>query len=601
MPRVLPMRSCAEVADFYVFGTDVTDKDNLIYNNDIYGWVVPCKLIIFADMMIMITTLFFSLSVVFTTVTSPRHLLEQANAIMKSQPDSALALLKQIDTVRLCSQKQKAEYALAYVAALDKNYIDTTNVALINPALKYYRRCGTPEKKMMTYYYLSCLQRNARDYASACVSNILAWREAEKTEDLWAKGMICSALRHAYNNNYLTKEQLVYAKQALTYFSEYGDSLYIDNAIYHLALAYHNNGETAMADSLYAQVNPNGRFGASAHLKRATNIMLTSNPEAEKALSHFQAALEMGAVFKLDEWYQYVYAQYVTGNIGYADRLMEQLESKTDDAKSLWWKYAIYYHKQQYKKACDSFAAYSMMRDSLVRKQLQQSLFKAEKEQYRYEAEVAEHDKDNAMSVLAVVVFISLLSLALIALFYFRMKYRLLQKYSLMEQQFSNAQHMIELVKIEASSEIQTTEDKLLSLRSSFAKMYQGQFAMIGELYNKEMSLSIVFDKGRQAYADKVTEIMSEIGDGIEQQKQFEARIDRDLDQIMSKLRSDFPVFSEESFRLLSYCIVGFHTNVIASVMNVDPGTIRTRKSRLRKKILSANSPNQALYEAFLK
>ncbi len=205
------------------------------------------------------------------------------------------------------------------------------------------------------------------------------------------------------------------------------------------------------------------------------------------------------------------------------------------------------------------------------------------------------------MSVLAVVVFISLLSLALIALFYFRMKYRLLQKYSLMEQQFSNAQHMIELVKIEASSEIQTTEDKLLSLRSSFAKMYQGQFAMIGELYNKEMSLSIVFDKGRQAYADKVTEIMSEIGDGIEQQKQFEARIDRDLDQIMSKLRSDFPVFSEESFRLLSYCIVGFHTNVIASVMNVDPGTIRTRKSRLRKKVLSANSPNQALYEAFLK
>lgn len=591
----------ANIDDFQTLTADVTEGGLFSAHKERKDWVVDYNLSIFADMIKLITTLFVSLCAIFAKDASPRQLIARANEIMKSHPDSALSLLGQIDTAKLCSRKQKAEYALTYVAALDKNYIDTTNTAILNPALNYYRKRGTTEEKMMVYYYLGCLQRNARNYASACISNSLAWKEAQNTDNVWAKGMICSALSHAFNNNYLTGEQLVYAQRALDYFSEYGDSLYIDNAIYHLALAYHNNLLPSKADSLYAHVNPKGRFGASARLRQATNIMLSPNPDANKALSHFQAAFEMGAKLRLDEWYQYVYANYLSGNSDYADRLMHQLESKTDDAKSLWWKYAIYYHRQQYKRACDSFEKYSLLRDSLVRQQLQQSLYKAEKEQYQYETEIALHEKDKTESALTLVVFISLLIIAIIALIYFRMKYSLRQKNLFLEQQFSDAQHMIELVRIEATSEIQTTEDKLLALRSSFARMYQRQFAMVGELYKKDLEFSVLFDKGQRAYANKIAEILSEIGDSVEQQKQFENRIDRDLDQIMSKLRTDFPVFSEESFRFLSYCIVGFHTNVIASILCMEPGAIRTRKSRLRKKILSANTQNKSLFEAFLK
>lgn len=520
---------------------------------------------------------------------------------MQSRPDSALALLKQIDTTKLRSHKLKAEYSLAYVIALDKNYIDTTNTALLKPALSYYRRRGSTENKMLTFYYLGRLQSNAHSFTDACVSYDLAWAEAKKTDNVWMKGMICSAFSLAYNNNHLSREQLIYAQRAYDYFSEYGDSLYIDNALFHLASAYHNNRQPDKADSLYALVNPRGRFGAMARLRQATNIMLMPDPAPEDALVHFRSALDMGAHLKLDEWYQYICAQYLTGNTEYADRLMAQMENRPADARALWWKYAISYRLKRYKEACELYEQYSVSSDTLIKQLLQQSVYKAEKEQYKYEAEEARYEKERIRIGIAIILIFALLIFAIVTLAYYRKKEVLRQKNALLEQQFSDAQRMVELVRVEASSEIQTMEDKLLALRTSFAKMYKTQFSSIGELYNKNLDLSVAFDKGQQAYAKKVAEILSEIESGTEKQKQFEVRVDKDLDQIMAKLRNDFPEFSEDSFRMLSYYIVGFHTNVIASIMCMDPGAVRTRKSRLRKRILTANTRNYSLYEAFLK
>lgn len=71
---------------------------------------------------------------------------------IQTRPDSALTVLSQIDTSSLHNPKERAQFALLYAIALDKNYIDTIDIGVIRPAAEYYSKHGTARQKMLTYY-----------------------------------------------------------------------------------------------------------------------------------------------------------------------------------------------------------------------------------------------------------------------------------------------------------------------------------------------------------------------------------------------------------------------------------------------------------------
>lgn len=93
--------------------------------------------------------------------------LDLADDLMESRPDSALTVLSSIDTTSLADDGEKARYALLMSMALDKNYIDTTNFDILQPAIDYYLENGTPDEKLRTYYYQGTifLNKGERDNA----------------------------------------------------------------------------------------------------------------------------------------------------------------------------------------------------------------------------------------------------------------------------------------------------------------------------------------------------------------------------------------------------------------------------------------------------
>ena len=58
--------------------------------------------------------------------------LNKAGDLMKTSPDSALVLLQKVDLNSVIGKKERAQYALLYSQALDKNFIDLQNDSLIN-------------------------------------------------------------------------------------------------------------------------------------------------------------------------------------------------------------------------------------------------------------------------------------------------------------------------------------------------------------------------------------------------------------------------------------------------------------------------------------
>lgn len=100
--------------------------------------------------------------------------MDIAENLIETQPDTALSILSAIDKSRLGDKEERARYALLMSMALDKNYIDTTSFAVLQPAIDYYLKHGTPDEKLRTLYYQSCIYRNRGDDGNAMASCIEA-------------------------------------------------------------------------------------------------------------------------------------------------------------------------------------------------------------------------------------------------------------------------------------------------------------------------------------------------------------------------------------------------------------------------------------------
>ena len=96
-----------------------------------------------------------------------REKLNVAENLMNAHPDSALAILDNIPSAGINNREVAARYALLKSIALDKNYIDTTNFDVLQPAIDYYIKNGKPDEKLRTYYYQGRIYQNKGDDDSA--------------------------------------------------------------------------------------------------------------------------------------------------------------------------------------------------------------------------------------------------------------------------------------------------------------------------------------------------------------------------------------------------------------------------------------------------
>ena len=108
---------------------------------------------------------------------------DTAESLMETHPDSALSILKGVDKSQLHSKAALARYALLMSMALDKNVIDTTTFDVLQPAIDYYLKKGSPDEKLRTYYYQGCIFLNKGDKDNALKSFIKGLDEASQSKD----------------------------------------------------------------------------------------------------------------------------------------------------------------------------------------------------------------------------------------------------------------------------------------------------------------------------------------------------------------------------------------------------------------------------------
>lgn len=109
--------------------------------------------------------------------------MDMAEELLNTKPDSAFTILENIPVTNRKGKEIAARYALLKSMALDKNYIDTTTFDVLQPAIDYYLKKGSPDEKLRTYYYQGRIYQNQGDDDSAMQSFLNAIELKEKVTD----------------------------------------------------------------------------------------------------------------------------------------------------------------------------------------------------------------------------------------------------------------------------------------------------------------------------------------------------------------------------------------------------------------------------------
>ena len=78
--------------------------------------------------------------------------LDDVETYINERPDSALAVLRALDSTAVRGRALRARVSLLHSMALDKNYIDLKTDSILAPAVSWYSRHGSPDEKLKTRY-----------------------------------------------------------------------------------------------------------------------------------------------------------------------------------------------------------------------------------------------------------------------------------------------------------------------------------------------------------------------------------------------------------------------------------------------------------------
>lgn len=546
-----------------------------------------------------------------------KSLLQDVETYIQERPDSALRVLRKVDSLTLNTKALRARYSVLFAMALDKNYIDTTALSILEPTVAYYEKFGSPKDKMLSYYYLGRIYSNRKDYPNAVIFYSQALRESSEY-DYYHRGLIYAASADAYNASFNDEEELRNTILAYECFEKIGDKD-LDLSLYKVAQAYHNNERFDVADSLYSLVysgkDSTSRLALYAMEDLVSNDLYQEKQDVERDLELLEYVAEHRGNLSLESYYEYAYLLLLAGKESEAENILSQLSNREANGKTMEIRYRIAECKGQNEEALALLKSMLSHQNDVVKKKLAQSVFKAQSDYYRLTAEVSEQKSTISNQRSIIILITGLMIIALLYVIFMKRKSTLIREKNRLTQAVEESERLLETVRNRANEEKSEREkdildlksrnereqDKIKDLREMYVALYQKRFSEIGKYYDAASSHRLESIK-EKAYHDVISStqaLFEEIASGSEGQKKFEARINAELDDIVSKIRSDFPKLKDDDIRFICYLIVGFDTSTISFLMDITKENVRVKKHRLREKLNGYSGPNETLYRLF--
>lgn len=339
--------------------------------------------------------------VVFAACDRNTPILEQmdmAENLMNTKPDSALTLLKNIPVTNIKGKEIAAKYALLKSMALDKNYIDTTTFDVLQPAIDYYLKKGSPDEKLRTYYYQGRIYQNQGDDDSAMQSFLNGCDLKQVVTDSLLLAHTLVAQGTLYFKQYKTNEFIRNNLEAAKLYGVIGRDIFEIKSYTNALDGYIILNNKSAADSLLSiciplvQKNPDGEVYLFPSLLSYT-IEFCSPDDLKTFLDKYQD-LELSK----DETMNFARGYSKIGEYDKALNILAEISPAAFTMDSL--KYAsvkieILEKQGKYEQALNLYRDYSAMHESYLNKLISHDLlFSDKKHQLEMENLMKIQDRD---------------------------------------------------------------------------------------------------------------------------------------------------------------------------------------------------------------
>ncbi|MBR4351735.1 MAG: hypothetical protein IKQ01_01540 [Bacteroidales bacterium] len=530
--------------------------------------------------------------------------LNDVETYIQARPDSALATIRTIDTTTLTTRKLRAHYALLHAMALDKNWIDTTDVNVVMPAVTYYDKHTPYFYRAKPYYYLGRIQYNGGNYADAIISFMRAEEYSAKLDDPRFKSLIFQAMGDTYGATYLFEEALSFSEESYLLCQQISDTLLASSSLYRIAQNYNNLKQFSKADSLYSSIIRDRAVAPQLYprvLADEALLCVSEWADYEKAVSLYQAALkhEKG-LNSISHWGAYAFALARIGEYDQSDIIFNALEQSGYGKE-----YAFLVWKSRRERLFgNASVAYDLLETSIavqddgVRSVLRQSTLKAQRDFFKIQHLYEQEHHNRKRQILLFVILLLAAMLIIAYLLVKNLKHGLLQKnQELMEtvQDMLNERRIKDSLseKLKMVSDENTfLEGRLSSIKHEYYSANQDTFKELGSL------LSVyIKTEGNKSQAEsvcgEVRGFIKKLGIDEDKYADLEKRVNNYFDNVMDHLRQELPNHKETFYRTACYLFAGFPIRMIELVLKRDKWDIYKVRSRIKAEAASLNASHQ--------
>ena len=527
--------------------------------------------------------------------------LEDIESFIDSRPDSALAAIRQIDPTDLRGRATKAKYALLHAMALDKNYIDTADTRIIQPAVDWYDRHGTPEERLRAYYYLGRELYNGMDYYNAFLAYSNALESLSLEDCSKQAGMLYTGLADVCFKTYDYALCEEYLKKAQKAFDKGGYHDFFNMVRIRQAQVYANSKRYDKAEACFTDMLAEDSMSPALRLlikgDFAVFLCYYKGSAESTALDMFSEILEeKGVLFDENQYGAYAYALLSEGYKEKSDSALMMAMAGDGGSNNRYYKYwlhRILKLEGDYRKAYNMLFEANQASDSLAQAAVSYSSSKARMaylDTKRLE-ELVYNQRLKFVS-LAIVLFLALIS-SLVYLVYLKAKHKHAEERNRLILLMDSLRNQIH--ELETKMDEQREKLSSLSIHNTQAK-----FTYLSKLYEilhlaKNSNDDIALDRLYKIIKGRVRSLE----ENMDSRAEFENSLNKETGGIMIKFRKDFPDMKEQEYRLVSYIFAGFDNATLSLLLNLSQSHTRTRKTRLLAKIKKGAGERIKEYERY--
>ena len=557
--------------------------------------------------------------------------LEEAEALLTENPDSAYRLLQTIERPERHSKAEYATWCLLTTQAADKSYQKHTSDSLIQVAVRYFSRQHDPDRLATALYTQGRVEKELGENEEAAQSFVKALDVAKGGEDYELQFLASSQLGSIYAYSKLIDKARIAYEQALHFAELAQDSSSISYAHAYLGRIYGLQNDWNEAVHAYqkaitiasqAQSIPALQLGLNElatvycrtqSYQNAFDCIQRLQDLADKSIATNQAItyLNIGDLYRLMSYY---------------DLAIPYLE-KALNTKNLYTKrstyqcfYYLYTEQQNYKKAIEYNNLYWVCNDSIQEIEKQKEIIAVEKK-YNNEKLLNEKQqlelKQNKILLIGCGIFLFIIIVFLLT---YADKKRIIAR---LFEELNNVQCQI-VEKERTIANYQQEMTVLSQKQSNFNDWQQTKNNMDVEI--KQLHQQIKALKQRQS------EILIRLNHRNDQIQQYEkiikrkenipdiltrikktnrieeiewpeliAHIDALHCQFSARLKKAYPELTDTDIRLCSLIKLGYDRKEQIELLALNEDSFYKRKQRLRKRIDKNKKWGKGELESFIR